>query len=471
MYKYKKSIFDKYPLLGFWLLGLAFFLLLTGLGIFQLNIKPSLDNLEKTSGTIIEHKKKTKYQDQYIILGNNEKYYIYNESSWATDYSFDKELIEGYIVEIQYINNKYKEVVSLKVNDKNLYSLEDYKIGFREYHNFLHILFMIIAILIMVGLLGITVYFYKPIKMDNKPKKLKDNFWSRLSPKTKVIIGVALFILGFGYFFLCLGIYGGSSEGISMDNYPFIFVSMMVVPFILFIISIVIISKNEYLIKPTKNAFLKAINPKKENVYIEFVGAIILLVMGIIGAIYVSIEEPDPKYIISCIFVLIVGIIGSINYSKKIYKIRKDKKYYSKKDFVPKNLYEQLRNDLYKKQLKKQIRNLTKDFEIDSDYDQELKQIKISFKNKFYEITITIEKNNKWIDVILDNELETKLYEIAEKGFEELTVDVLDKLLYDEEKVKLSFDKNDLSKTYIGIVNKIKEKQEYIEKLRELIIF
>lgn len=470
MYKNKVSIFDKYPLLSVWIIGFVLFLIILGLGIFQLNIKPSLDNLEKTSGTIIEYKKKTKYQDRYIILENNEKYYIYNESGWATDYSFDKELVEGYIVELQYINDKYKEVVSLKVNDKNLYSLEDYEIGFREYHDSLHILFMIVALLIIAGLLGITISFYKPINMNNKPKKIKDNFWSRLSPKNKVIIGVIIFILGFAYLPLCIWIFG-KDEGITMDNHPFVFVSMLVVPLITFIISIVIIAKNEGLIKPAKNKFLQAINPKKENVYIEFVATIILSIMGIIGVVYLFIEEPEFKYTISCIGVLIVGLVGTIIYSRKIYKIRKDKKYYSKKDFVPKNVYEQLRNDLYKKQIRKQIRRLINDLEIDYDYDQELKQIKINFKNKLYEIAITIEKNNKWIDVILDNELETKLYEMAEQGLEkELTVDVLDKLLYDEEKVKLIFDKNDLSKTYLEIVNKIKEKQEYIEKLRELIL-
>ena len=67
---------------------------------------------------------------------------------------------------------------------------------------------------------------------------------------------------------------------------------MLVVPLITFIISIVIIAKNEGLIKPTKNKFLQAINPKKENVYIEFVATIILLIMGIIGVVF---TKPDEK--------------------------------------------------------------------------------------------------------------------------------------------------------------------------------
>lgn len=63
-------------------------------------------------------------------------------------------------------------------------------------------------------------------------------------------------------------------------------------------------------------------------------------------------------------------------------------------------------------------------------------------------------------------------------GVEWIGIDEIDKRVTEEwmkKKIYLKLqqkieDKNDLSKTYLEIVNKVKEKQEYIEKLRELIL-
>lgn len=459
MYKNNKSIFDKFPLLGLWLLGLAFFILLIGLAIYQLNTEPKLENIENVSGTITEFQQETKYLDRYIVLDDGNKYYIFSKGNWATNKVLDKELKVGQKVKIEYLNKIDKEVVSLEINEISIYTIEEYKIGFSKYHNFLHILFMIIAFIIILALVIISIIPKIPIKL--KEKNI-DNFWTRLTPKTKVIIGVVIFILGFGYFFLCLTLYG-NEEGITMDNYPFIFVSMLVIPIICFIVSIIIIAKNENLSGSRKNEVFKILRTNKSNVYMELISSIIILVVGII---MIFKENLSIKEIVAIVGCLIISIIGIIVYGKKVYNISKEKRHYSKKDFVPKNVYEQLRNDEYKKIIKRKFKKLLDQYEINSEYNLEFQQIKISFKNKLYEIEITIDKNNKWLDILLDENLENKLYKLAEKEIEkELTIELLDKLLYDEEKIQIKFDKNDLSKTYVNIVNKIKEKEQIVEKL------
>ena len=83
------------------------------------------------------------------------------------------ELLKHSNVSIKYID-KNNEIVHLEVDNKLIFTVEDYKIGYKNYHNFLHMMTMILFIVLSITIIVIS------IRLNNSKyyveKKVKNSF-------------------------------------------------------------------------------------------------------------------------------------------------------------------------------------------------------------------------------------------------------------------------------------------------------
>ena len=119
-----KKIFDKWPMLIYYLFFIIALFLIALLGIYQVRKEPNLSNVNQVGGEVIDFRNPVKRRRSIkITLENNKTYLIRYAGFWAADESLVDIALEGSYVVIKYINNVSREIVHLEVNDKVIYTI------------------------------------------------------------------------------------------------------------------------------------------------------------------------------------------------------------------------------------------------------------------------------------------------------------------------------------------------------------
>lgn len=389
-----KKILDKHPLFLYFLSAIIVLLLILITGIHEVKKEPNISNVKDVSGEIIEFKNSTGRRGGWlpirITLDNNSTYKIYYGGRWATDVSLKDELLKHSNVSIKYID-KNNEIVHLEVDNKVIFTVEDYKIGYKDYHNFLHMMTMILFIVLSITIIVIS------IRLNNSKyyveKKVKNSFLIRLKIREKFFMS---FVVLIGPYYLIFSFAKLINLIENRTFRSFVFTLMIYCLFGALFLFIYFIKKIGYDYKLTKNE--KKIYYKKDII----TKIKILLFFSILGFIYIiPIKLVDNKmfYIINFIVIEFIILIFFIVNIIKIIKISLSNEKYYNENYIPKTIYDKFRNDEVKNLIRSNLKKHLKNYSIKSKYIKEEDEIVIIIKNEDNEIIISISKRKQNIKI------------------------------------------------------------------------
>ncbi len=282
-----------------------------------------------------------------------------------------------------------------------------------------------------------------------------------MKQKSKLILGFIIFIIGLTVFFCLIPIDGFLRVLIGNDS---ISISLgLSVSIICWIISLILIAKNEFKVFNNKNR-----NNYKFKVYSEFISSIVLGLSSIV-AIVISIGWYNSKILILSIIISIVCCIGFIYYLNKVKELINTKKKYKGVDFIPKTFYELILNDHYKNKIRSKLKKNIKECSIKSDYDEQFKKININFKSDNYNIEIVVGKKEIYYFITLNDDVESSIYNIiSHQQSSEYSKEEIEEFIYSDEATKIPFNRYDNDHSYVILSDYV---NNLIEKTTGLIEF
>lgn len=424
-----KKIFDKYLMLIYYLFFIIVLFLTALLGIYQVRKEPDLSNIKQVGGEVIDFRNSTKRSRSIkITLDNNKTYQIRYGGFWAADESLVDIAEEGSHVIIKYINKASKEIVHLEVNDKVIFTIDDYKIGYNDHYNFRHMMTMMlfIIVLILFIVLTIKIYIARKTQILFKEEKRELTFLNRLSLKSKIIIVLLSFIISFYLYFSFIPFANNIinrtlNSFIGVIGLYFIFSTIF-----LLIYLIIKIGPDPKLTKEEKEFFYK------KDIVTKIKVLIIISILSFIFLLPLNIAKHKLFYIITFIIIQVIVIILIVINIIKLIEIKLSYNKYQDINYIPKNIYEQLRKDYTKNKIKSNLKKYIKFHNIQSAHDEQLDVISIIIKNEYHKIIIDITKKDQILKIQKNNNEEVK-------------------------EINISFDELNFNNTYIDLSNIINQ--------------
>lgn len=400
-----KKIFDKWPMLIYYLFFIIALFLIALLGIYQVRKEPDLSNVKQVGGEVIDFRNSTKRSRSIkITLENNKTYLIRYAGFWAADESLVDIAPEGSYVIIKYINKVSREIVHLEVNDKVIFTIDDYKIGYNNHYNFRHMMTMMlfIIVLILFIVLTIKIQIARKTQILIKESKRELTFLNRLSLKSKVIIVLLSFVIPFYLYFSFMPFTNNITNRTLKSFIGVIGIYFIFFTIFLFIYLIIKIGPDPKLTKEEKEYF------HKKDIFTKIKALIIISILSFIFLIPLNISENKLFYIISFTIIQLIDITLIIVNIVKLIKIKLSYNKYQDINYMPKNIYEQLRKDNLKNKIKANLKKYIKFHNITSRYNEQLDIISITIKNEYHKIIIEITKKDQVLKMQKNNSEEIK---------------------------------------------------------------
>ena len=419
-----RKIFEEYPMIIYYLFFILILLLIALVGLHQVKKEPNLSNIKQVGGEVIDFRNSTKRARRIkITLNNNKVYIIFERGAWASDEPLRDIAPEGSYVIIKYIDGINKEIVHLEVNERVIFTIDDYKIGYNDYYNFLHIMTMMFFIIVLILFIFLTVKLYKMknTKTLFKKEKKELTFLNRLSIKTKIIIVLLSFIIPLFLVFSFMP-FINNIKNETLKSFVFSITLYFIFSAIfLFIYVFKKIGPNAKLTKEEKEYFYK------KDIFTKIRIIIIILLLSFIYLIPLNIAKHKLFYIITFIIIQVISIILILINLIKLLKIKIRYNKYLDVNYVPKNVYEQLRKDIIKNKIKSNFKKYIKFHNISSYYNEQSDILSIIIRNEYHKIILDISNKKQIVKVQRDEKEEIKEIDI-----------LLDNLSFDNTYIKLS---------------------------------